>query len=146
MANLKWNRPDIAEDKIQRTRQLIDQAVPDCLIAGYEGIVESLILPDADDRHVRAAAIVGRVDVIVTYNESDFPDDMLDTYGLLAEHPDTFVSHLLDLQAGAVVSQMRKHRASLKAPPKSVENYLATLEQLGLVQTVLAVEQYRDLL
>ena len=31
-----------------------------CLVTGYEALVPALTLPDADDRHVLAAAIVGR--------------------------------------------------------------------------------------
>ncbi len=35
----------------------MDLAVPDCLVTGYEGLIENLNLPDPDDRHVLAAAI-----------------------------------------------------------------------------------------
>ena len=29
----------------------MDQAVPDCLVTGYEDLIDSLELPDPDDRH-----------------------------------------------------------------------------------------------
>ena len=35
------------------------QAVDDCLVTGYEDLIESLSLPDPDDRHVLAAADLG---------------------------------------------------------------------------------------
>jgi hypothetical protein len=40
---------------------------------GYETLIPSLRLPDDNDRHILAPAIVGRCDVIVTANLKDFP-------------------------------------------------------------------------
>lgn len=56
---------------LERTRDLMDTSVRDCLVAGYEPLIPSLELPDPDDRHVLAAAIVGRCDAIVTQNLKD---------------------------------------------------------------------------
>jgi len=50
------NRPDIASDKLDRLRQLMNGAVRDCLVSGYEPIIEGLKLPDPGDRHILAAA------------------------------------------------------------------------------------------
>lgn len=97
-----WQQIDLtwARKRFSELRTLIDRSVPDCLISGHETLIQGLTLPDAKDRHVLAAAIVGRVNVIVTYNLKDFPADKLAPYGLMAEHPDTFISHLLDLGSG----------------------------------------------
>ncbi len=73
MRNLLADRTDLTRQQVERTRQFMDAAVPDCLISGYEDLIAALELPDADDRHVLAAAIRGRVDVIVTLNLKDFP-------------------------------------------------------------------------
>jgi len=45
-----------------------------------------------------------------------------------------------------VCSALRKVRARLKNPPKSVDEYLAILTQQGLVATVADLEQFADLL
>ncbi len=50
-------RPDLKPKALERTRELMKQAVPDCLVTGFETLVEGLSLPDRDDRHVLAAAI-----------------------------------------------------------------------------------------
>jgi hypothetical protein len=62
-SNLIKNGGDPA--RIQRTRELMNKAVPDCLVTGYESLIEQVTLPDPNDRHVLAAAIVGHADVLV---------------------------------------------------------------------------------
>jgi hypothetical protein len=34
----------------------MELAIPDCLVLGYEHLIEGLNLPDPDDRHVIAAS------------------------------------------------------------------------------------------
>ena len=75
--NLLKNRPDLSRDKLERTRQLVDMAIPDALVTGYEHLIDSIELPDRDDRHVVAAAIRGGAGVIVTRNLADFPTHAL---------------------------------------------------------------------
>jgi len=58
--NLTANRPDLDPQKLARTRDLMNQAVRDCLVSGYEPLLEAIELPDPDDRHLLAAAIVPR--------------------------------------------------------------------------------------
>jgi predicted nucleic acid-binding protein len=67
-------RPDIPDEKLERLRELMNRAVRDCLVAGYEPLIEGLKLPDPDDRHVLAAAIKAGAQVIVTRNLKDFPN------------------------------------------------------------------------
>ena len=54
--NLAADRPDIPADTLARLRELMNRAVPDCLVTGYETLIPALTLPDEDDRHVLAAA------------------------------------------------------------------------------------------
>ncbi len=68
LGSLRRNRPDIPPDKIDRLRDLMNAAIPDCLVTGYEPLIEGLKLPDAKDRHVVAAAIKAGAQVIVTRN------------------------------------------------------------------------------
>jgi hypothetical protein len=56
MRSVLNNRKDLTAGQLERTRQLMDQAVPDCLVTDYEDLIDSLELPDPDDRHVLAAA------------------------------------------------------------------------------------------
>lgn len=102
ITQLLENRPDLDRKKLERRRDLMNENARDCLITGYEDLVEGLVLPDPDDRHVLAAAIRAQAQAIVTYNQSDFPVEALGPLGIEAQHPDTFVVLLLD-QAPAKV-------------------------------------------
>ena len=77
IGSLLRQRPDLDPEILARTRALMDSAIPDCLVNGYEPLIPSLHLPDSNDRHVLAAAVSGRADVIVTFNLKDFPDETL---------------------------------------------------------------------
>jgi hypothetical protein len=80
------NRPDLTRPQLERTRDLMNAHARDALIHDFEDLIPSLSLPDPNDRHVLAAAIRGRVDVIVTYNTKDFPDKSVATYAIVAQH------------------------------------------------------------
>ena len=62
------NEPQRDRAALERTRELMNRAVRDCLVTGYEALIPSIVLPDVGDRHVLAAAIASNCDVIVTQN------------------------------------------------------------------------------
>ncbi|MGH7750290.1 MAG: PIN domain-containing protein, partial [Candidatus Dormibacteria bacterium] len=95
--NLKEDRPDLDPAMLDRTRELMGRAIRDVLITGYEPLIPMLELPDANDRHVLAAAIKARAQVIVTINLKDFPKPALSPWQIEAQHPDEFVHDLVDL-------------------------------------------------
>jgi hypothetical protein len=65
-SNLLKNRPDLNAGDIAKIPEIMNAAVLDCLITGYEPLIPSLTLPDPDDRHVLAAAIKGHASAIIT--------------------------------------------------------------------------------
>jgi predicted nucleic acid-binding protein len=125
-------RPDLDRAQLERTRQLMDTHARDACVTGYANLIASIELPDPDDRHVLAAAIVGRADVIVTYNLKDFPDALLDAYGIEAQHPDVFLQHLMDLDPPRVIAAVKRLRETLRHPPVDVSHYIAMLERCEL--------------
>lgn len=144
--NLLQDRPDIAPERLARTRALMNATVPDCLVTGYEPFIEQLTLPDPDDRHVLAAAIRCHAGVIVTMNLRDFPDEVVSRYGISVQHPDEFLAHLFDLRPAVVCAAIREMRASLVNPPKTVRELLDDLLKAGLPETVSLLEAMGDLL
>jgi predicted nucleic acid-binding protein len=81
-----------------------------------EEAVEALSLPDPDDRHVLAAALAGRAEILVTLNRGDFPTRILGRHGLILREPDGFLTELhlegADLASVAAVVQARTERLS----------------------------------
>lgn len=144
--NLILRRPGLEPERLKRTCRTMNEFFPDSLIEGYEELIPTLTLPDANDRHVLAAAIRGRCEVIVTLNLKDFPQSVLDEYDIEAQHPDDFALNTMDLGLNAVLSVIRKQRARLKNPPKSAEEYLETLERQGLPMTYQVLKGYRELI
>jgi hypothetical protein len=114
----------------------MDAHVRDCLVEGYHSLIPRLELPDPEDRHVLAAAIRVQASIIVTFNLHDFPAAQLAPYGITAQHPDAFILHLLDVDAGKVCAAAAEQRRSLRNPPKTREEFLDILRQQGLPQTV----------
>jgi hypothetical protein len=144
--SLLAKRPDLTRAQLERTRDLMNAHARDALITDFEDLIPSLTLPDPDDRHVLAAAIRGRVDVIVTYNLKDFPTKALAPYGVGVQHPDEFLTHLLDLAPGIVLAALQRLRQSLKNPPVAIENYLTILEQHELSSFVAKLREFQSLL
>ena len=146
ICKLLENRPDLNREQLEETRNLMDAHVIDCLVTDYQDLIPSLDLPDPNDRHVLAAAIRSETDVIVTFNLKDFPHDTLAKHGIDVQHPDEFIKRLLDLAPDTVCESAKTHRQRLKNPPKTVDEYLASLEHQGLAQTVRGLRSFARLL
>ncbi len=144
--NLLLNRPDLSREQLARTSMMMDKAIPDSLVTGHEPLIDGLVLPDADDRHVLAAAIRCQASVIVTFNQKDFPSTALAPFGIEAQHPDEFIENLFDLDQAAVVVAAQKQRANLLNPRMDVDRYLEMLLRQGLVQSAKLLMGYRALL
>ena len=54
--SLLRDRPDLPRERLLQVRDAMDEHAADCLVTGYESLIENLQLPDPDDRHVLAAA------------------------------------------------------------------------------------------
>jgi hypothetical protein len=128
------DRPELSRTRLERTSALMNASAPDAMVEGYEQLIQGLILPDLNDRHVLAAAIQAEAKVIVTFNLADFPSEVLASHGLVAEHPDHFVCRLLDRDDSLVVKAFERQWLGLRNPPQTTVQLLSTLERQGLTQ------------
>jgi len=133
------NRPDITEQKVALLCQLMTDAVRDCLVQGYEPLVDVLDLPDPDDRHVLAAAIKVNAQLIVTRNLKDFPAKTLAEWGIRPKSPDNFVRDVMDFDSRAVWACVQQIVDSRKKRPVTVDDVLGELQRDGLVSSAAAL-------
>jgi predicted nucleic acid-binding protein len=125
------NRPDLTAERLWRTCKAMRDAVEDSDVIGYESLVDGLILPDPNDRHVLAAAIHAKCDAIVTLNLKDFPDDAVAVFDMEILHPDA-----------TVITAARRIRARLANPPVQAADYIGALERYGLPKIASALRPY----
>ncbi|MBO0611793.1 PIN domain-containing protein [Thiothrix fructosivorans] len=144
--NALKNNPKLTRERLGATANKMNEAVMDSLVTNYEPLIAGLELPDTNDRHVLAAAIKGQAEVIVTFNLKDFPQSHLKPFDIWAQHPDEFISHLIDLSPETVLLVARQQRLSLKNPPRTVEEFLDTLLRQQLPRTVAFLKQRKDLI
>ncbi|HZL35399.1 MAG TPA: PIN domain-containing protein [Tepidisphaeraceae bacterium] len=132
--------------KLARTRRLMDAAVPDCLVTGYESLIEGLVLPDANDRHVLAAAIAISADVIVTSNLKHFPAADLAQFQIEAQHPDDFVIYQFDIDPPGYCRAIKGQRERLKIPPMAVDPFIGLFEASQMPQTAARLRYHKTLI
>ncbi len=130
--NLLQNRPDLKPADLKRTRQLMDASVLDALVTGYEPLIDAMALPDPDDRHVLAAAVMCRASCIVAFNIGDFPPDRLAPYGLHAVHPDDFLLDVASIDPPGFADAVREDLDHYRAPPLDLPEYVVALRKAGV--------------
>ena len=130
--NLLQNRPDLHAGDLVRTRQLMDASVPDALVTGYEPLIEAMVMPDPNDRHVLAAAVVCKASCIVTFNISDFPPERLAPYGLHTVHPDDFLLDVASIDPPSFAGAVREDLEHYRAPPLDLPEYIVALRKAGV--------------
>jgi len=142
--NALLRRDQFKLEDLEHVRDLMDMHVRDAKVYGYEDLIDTVELPDPNDRHVLAAAIKCNADAIVTFNLKDFPKEVLSKYQIEAIHPDDFVCYQIDLSSGKACSVIKAQRKALKNPPLDRESFLAVLQKQQLPQTVSTLKKYID--
>lgn len=131
--------PDGRLDRVAGMRAKMVKAVPDCLVTGYERLIDETHVPDESVRHVVAAAVRCHAGVIVTSNVRSFPADLLEPFRIEAQSPDVFVLHLLGFARDEVIMAITKQAAALSQPPRTFDELLDRLNEVGLSRSVAAI-------
>ena len=134
--SLLVKRKDISRNSLESTKNAMNLAFPDSNITNYKSLIKSLSLPDKKDRHVLAAAIKSKADVIVTFNIKDFPVDYLKSYDIEVQHPDDFVFHNIHLNQSEAYQALKNQIMRLKNPPISITEVLIALNNCGISKSV----------
>lgn len=141
-------RGDSEEQAREKAQHLVTQmrtAFEDSIVHGWEGLEGTYGLPDPDDEHVLAAAVVGGAGSIVTDNFKDFPEAKI-PFGIQIVSPQDFAYEAvgmrpdLGLAAVLAMSQRTGRNFSVHSP----EEILDTLDKLYKMDATTAL--IRDLL
>lgn len=128
-------RHGIADTEIKKRTGRVLKAFPDAMVQHYESLIEGLSLPDEKDRHILAAAIKTNANLIVTNNLKDFPQHLLEPYGLSAKSADDFLTDIIDINTGVAIEAFRELVLHRRNPAMDEYAVLERYRKNGLVNT-----------
>ena len=95
-------------------RQQMNHAFPEAMVSVPSELLRAVeCIPDAEDRHVLAAAIMARANTIVTQNTKHFPKDCLEKYGVLCQTADDFLIHQYHLCPQLILDKLDDQGAGI---------------------------------
>jgi PIN domain len=133
--------PEIDPARVQHRLDSMSQAFSGANVVGWEAVAAGQDLPDANDRHVLAAAIAGGGQSLVTFNLQDFPEAALGPVGVEARHPDEFLLDQLDLFPSVALDVLVSQAADMSKPPSDLAGLLNRLERCGVPSFAEAVRR-----
>jgi hypothetical protein len=122
-------KPDHA-DRFRRRREHMEAAFAEAMTRSPElfaGAVPPAV--DEGDRHVVAAGLAARANVIVTDNIRDFAPDALAEIGLLVQTADEFLIHQWWLDPSGVIDELLAMAEGTSRPPLTLREVLASLSR-----------------
>jgi predicted nucleic acid-binding protein len=114
------------KQKAERLVTTMQTYFPEANVTGYEPLVPAMT-NDPKDRHVLAAAVISRCQVIVTHNLRDFPEVALSTFNIEAQSPDRFLTYVFDLAPDVMTQIITDQAADLHTRPQTVDRVLSSL-------------------
>jgi predicted nucleic acid-binding protein len=143
--SLLARRPD-KEASIMSQIAAMERAFPEACVVGGDSLIESLDLPDPDDRHVLATAIRAGAEHIVTENLRDFPDEKLEAFGTSAVSADDFLSSTFELYPAEAIAVLRAMRRDYDNPPFTPDEFIFDLQKKGLPKLASMLKENIDVL
>lgn len=130
------------EKSVRQQEEAVRREFDECFVLGYQPLIEVLELPDENDRHVLAAAIKCSAQIIVTENHKDFPQGVLDKYGIESTlGADDMLTNTFDLFPQRGARALRKVRKRYRDPAMTPSEFLFDLTKSGLSKLSAAARQ-----
>lgn len=114
---------------IEKSNRLVDRmrtAFDDALVTGWEGLEGSFGLPDPDDEHVVAAAVVGGAGAIITNNLKHFPTSRMPRSIQVLTGRD-FAANTADIDPARAAQALRTISRRSTRPKRTPEELLELL-------------------
>ena len=141
--NLLEQKPHL-ERSVRSQRHAIHEHFAEALVTGFEPLIETLELPDADDRHVLAAAIRCGAQHIVTDNLADFPAHILARFDVEAVDVDGFLSRTFDFYPSEAIGVLCTLRETYSNPAFTALEFVRDLTAKGLPRLAARLRERRD--
>ncbi|MEH2123636.1 PIN domain-containing protein [Nostoc sp.] len=106
----------MSDERAMKLEGTITAAFPEAMVEVPNGLAE-IMTNHPGDRHVLAAAVTAKADIIVTANIKHFQAKDLARWEIEAQHPNTFLTHLYDLDPGTILQVIQRWSQDLKKPP-----------------------------
>ena len=133
VGNLLEHRSDLYAARVQRTAQLMNQVLPEAKIPALNE-APLLTLPDPDDVHVLQAALAAEATSLLTFNLTDFPEDVCRRVGIEVLHPDAFLIRLHQAQPEVLQQTLLRLQRQKVRPALSWQDLAGAFERAGLTQ------------
>jgi predicted nucleic acid-binding protein len=149
---IEWRRSvqrrhaDMDEVKCDRLQAAFTSHFPDAEVSNYQTFVDAVTLPDPEDRHVLAAAIVGKCNGIITSNLRHFPAETVSKFGIEVIHPDQFIVNVIDLDENKAIGACKRHREAMAISKPTADQYLERFEICGLIQAHQRLLPHKELI
>ncbi|MDJ0618276.1 MAG: PIN domain-containing protein [Calothrix sp. MO_192.B10] len=121
-------RGKISAEKAQSLEEVIKAAFGEAMVEVPIGL-ESAMTNHPKDRHVLAAAVTARSDIIVTNNLTDFDTNALTPWNITAQSPDDFLSDLFDKYPEEMVQVIGKQSQKYRRQPLNADELLSLLSK-----------------
>ena len=137
-------RPDLDPAAVERRFETMQVAMPEAMLDPPPHNLIASMPNEESDRHVLAAAVIARAEVIVTENISDFSPEVCGPFGVEAQTLDQFLGYLVSLDSDEVWRAIEEMARRRTRPPMAVDDVVATLKRY--VPTAIAQLQETDLI
>ncbi len=138
---VRWSAEIIAEmsDSLVRDGRITSEqsvsliasmlkAFPEAMVDGHRALIPSMT-NEPRDRHVLAAAVAARADVLVTWNLRHFPPEACEPFAIEVQTPDEFLAYSFDLAPEVMTDAFLSQVAEFTRPAFSLETALLTLDE-----------------
>lgn len=130
--------PEQAEHAARRLIEQMEWAFDDARVTGWEPLEGSYGLPDANDEHLVAAAVVGGAGVIVSDNVKDLPAKLLPA-GLDVVPAARFAADAVSVSPHTARQALEEISRRYGNPPRSVDDLLDLLARRYRMDDVVAM-------
>jgi predicted nucleic acid-binding protein len=120
-------RIQVSPERVDRLIAAIARAFPGAEVEDYGHLTDEIELPDGDDRHVLAAAVHGECDLLVTFNEKDFPDEAVAERDVQVLTADEAVFMLAGVFPDRIAAVVEVQVGRLKKPSMTTLQFLDRL-------------------